>query len=52
MAHSTVARLRIAAIAAPGGVEESLRIIARGGEIDLPALADRFGIRHCGPAPF
>jgi mannose-6-phosphate isomerase-like protein (cupin superfamily) len=46
------ARLRIAAIAAPGGVEECLRIIAQGGEIDLPALAERFGVRHCGPAPF
>jgi mannose-6-phosphate isomerase-like protein (cupin superfamily) len=46
------ARLRIAVIAAPGGVEECLRIIAQGGEIDLPALAERFGVRHCGPAPF
>ena len=46
------ARLRIAVIAAPGGVEASLRLIAQGGDIDLPALAERFGVRHCGPAPF
>jgi hypothetical protein len=44
--------LRIAVIAYPGGVEEALLIISGGGEIDLPALAERFGVRHVGPAPF
>jgi mannose-6-phosphate isomerase-like protein (cupin superfamily) len=41
--NRSCSRLRIAVIAYPGGVEEALRIIARGGETDLPALAERFG---------
>ena len=45
-------RLRIAAVCYPGGVEESLRIIAGGGLIDIPALAARFGVIALGPAPF
>ena len=46
-------RLRIAGIAYPGGVEEALRIIAGGGVlIDVPALAERFGVIVLGPAPF
>jgi mannose-6-phosphate isomerase-like protein (cupin superfamily) len=46
------ARLRIAVITSPGGVEECLRIIAKGGDIDVPALAERFGVSVCGEAPF
>ena len=45
-------RLRIAATAYPGGVEEVLRIIAGGVGIDIPALAERFGVVPLGPAPF
>jgi mannose-6-phosphate isomerase-like protein (cupin superfamily) len=45
-------RLRIAAICCPGGVEEALRIVAGGGLIDIPALAERFGVVALGPAPF
>jgi hypothetical protein len=35
----------------PGGVEEVFRIIARGGEIDLPGLGARFGVQVLGPMP-
>ena len=45
-------RLRIAGICYPGGVEEALRIVAGGGSIDIPALAERFGVVAFGPAPF
>jgi mannose-6-phosphate isomerase-like protein (cupin superfamily) len=45
-------RLRIAGICCPGGVEEALRIVAGGGLIDIPALAERFGVVALGPAPF
>jgi mannose-6-phosphate isomerase-like protein (cupin superfamily) len=45
-------RLRIGGICYPGGVEEALRIIAGGGVIDIPALADRFGVISLGPTPF
>jgi mannose-6-phosphate isomerase-like protein (cupin superfamily) len=45
-------RLRIAGICYPGGVEEALSIVAGGGLIDIPALAERFGVVALGPAPF
>ena len=45
-------RLRIAGICYPGGIEEALRTIAGGGLIDVPALAERFGVVALGPAPF
>ena len=45
-------RLRIAGICYPGGVEEALRVVAGGGLIDIPALAERFGVVALGPAPF
>ena len=50
--------LRIAGIAYPGGVEEVLRIIAAGGVvggsviIDIPELAESYGVIALGPAPF
>jgi quercetin dioxygenase-like cupin family protein len=44
--------LRIAVVCYPGGVEGSLRIIAGGGLIDIPAVAARFGVVALGPAPF
>jgi mannose-6-phosphate isomerase-like protein (cupin superfamily) len=45
-------RLRIAVVAFPGGCEEALRAIARGGEVDLPALAAKIGVSVVGPTPF
>ena len=45
-------RLRIAGICYPGGIEEAPRIVAGGGLIDVPALAERFGVVALGPAPF
>ena len=46
-------RLQIAGICYPGGVEEALCIIAKGDvAIDIPALAERFGVIALGPAPF
>ncbi len=40
---------RMVAIATPGGCEEALRIIAKGGEIDVAALAERFQVDVIGP---
>jgi hypothetical protein len=37
------------AIASPGGCEEILRLIAKGGDIDVMALSEKFGIRIVGP---
>jgi hypothetical protein len=39
-------------IAYPGGVAEALRIIARGGETENPALAKSFDVQYAGPTPF
>ena len=36
-------------IASPGGCEEALRIIAKGGDIDFAALLMNFNIRNIGP---
>ena len=44
--------LRIAVIAYRGGVEEALRAIARGKDVDVPALARNFGVIAVGPTPF
>jgi hypothetical protein len=33
----------------PGGVEEVLRMIALGGDTDVRALSERFGVRVVGP---
>jgi mannose-6-phosphate isomerase-like protein (cupin superfamily) len=44
--------LRMAIIASPGGVEEALRLIAKGGDIDLEAIAAKVGVRVVGPMPF
>jgi mannose-6-phosphate isomerase-like protein (cupin superfamily) len=43
--------LRMAVTCTPGGIEEVFRIIARGGEIDLPALAARSKVQVLGPVP-
>jgi quercetin dioxygenase-like cupin family protein len=50
--NRSTARLRIAVIAYPGGVEEALRVITAGSEADIRAIADRFGVQHLGPTPF
>ena len=44
--------LRMAFICYPGGAEEALRVIAKGGVTDLPALAQRVGVTLLGPTPF
>lgn len=44
--------LRVVVVAMPGGVEEALRIVAASTFRDIPALAQRFGVAHLGPAPF
>jgi mannose-6-phosphate isomerase-like protein (cupin superfamily) len=46
------APLRFLGIVMPGGCEMALEIIAGGGEIDLKALAERFGIRVIAPSAF
>jgi mannose-6-phosphate isomerase-like protein (cupin superfamily) len=43
--------LRMVVIASPGGVEEILRSIAKGGDIDILALAEKLGVRIVGPMP-
>ena len=46
------AQLRIAVLAAPGGVEEILDLIAKSSPADIPALAKRFHVRNIGKTPF
>ena len=48
-ANMSSERLRMVIICTPGGVEELLRIISRGGDLDFPSLAARFGTRFVGP---
>jgi len=36
-------------IASPGGSEEILRLIAKGGDIDIITLSEKFGVRTVGP---
>jgi len=43
--------LRMAVIALPGGYEEILRLIAKGGDIDIMAVSQKFGIRNLDPIP-
>ncbi|MGM4959952.1 cupin domain-containing protein [Bradyrhizobium barranii] len=50
--NRSTSKLRIAGIAYPGGVEEAMRVIAKGGVTDLPALAKKFAIKVLGPTPF
>jgi hypothetical protein len=35
-------------IASPGGIEEILPLIAKGSDIDIKALAEKFGVRNVG----
>ena len=41
--------LRMVVIASPGGIEEILPLIAKGGDIDIKALSEKFGVRNVGP---
>ena len=41
--------LRMVVIASPGGIEEILRLIAKGCDIDIMALSEKFGVRNVGP---
>jgi len=42
--------LRMVVIVSPGGCEEILRFIAKGGDIgDIMALSEKFGVRNLGP---
>ena len=48
--NPTDTRLRLVITAAPGGVEEVLRLIATGGDqLDLVALPDKYAVRLIGP---
>jgi mannose-6-phosphate isomerase-like protein (cupin superfamily) len=50
--NRSASRLRIAVLAAPGGIEESLPMIGKASEADIPAISERFRVRLIGPAPF
>jgi mannose-6-phosphate isomerase-like protein (cupin superfamily) len=41
--------LRMAVIASPGGIEEILQLIAKGGDVDIKALSEKFGVRNVSP---
>lgn len=41
--------LRMVVIASPGGIEEILRFIAKGGDTGIMALSEKFGVRNIGP---
>ena len=41
--------LRMVVIASPGGIEEILRLIAKGDDVDIMALSEKFGVRNLGP---
>jgi quercetin dioxygenase-like cupin family protein len=43
------APFRMLAVASPGGCEDALRVIAKGGDVDLQALAERLGVEIVGP---
>jgi mannose-6-phosphate isomerase-like protein (cupin superfamily) len=50
--NRSTSKVRIAAICYPGGVEEAMRVIAKGEVVDLPALAAKLGVIVRGPTPF
>jgi mannose-6-phosphate isomerase-like protein (cupin superfamily) len=43
--------LSMAVIASPGGIEEIFLLIAKGGDVDIKALSEKFGVRNVGPMP-
>jgi mannose-6-phosphate isomerase-like protein (cupin superfamily) len=50
--NRSTSRLRITVICYPGGVEDAMRILAKGEVVDIPALAAKFGVTVLGPIPF
>ncbi len=50
--NRSASKLRIVVIVYPGGAEDAMRVIAKGGVVDLPALAAKFGVTVVGPTPF
>jgi mannose-6-phosphate isomerase-like protein (cupin superfamily) len=50
--NRTNALLRLVVVVYPGGVEEIMRIIAKGGDVDIAALAESVGVQVLGPTPF
>ena len=47
--NPTNSPLRILVTCTPGGVEEALRLIARGDDVDITAMAEKFNVRVVGP---
>jgi quercetin dioxygenase-like cupin family protein len=47
--NASASPLRMLVMVSPGGCEEALRIIAKGGDIDLAAVAKKFYVRIVGP---
>jgi mannose-6-phosphate isomerase-like protein (cupin superfamily) len=47
--NPTNSPLRMVVTCTPGGVEQILRLIALGGDIDMTALSERFGVRPVRP---
>jgi quercetin dioxygenase-like cupin family protein len=47
--NASKSALRFLGVCTPGGVEEALRAIARGGDIDRVALSAKFGVQIVGP---
>jgi mannose-6-phosphate isomerase-like protein (cupin superfamily) len=50
--NRSTSKLRMVFICYPGGVEDAMRIIAKGNVTDLPALAARLGVTILGLTPF
>lgn len=47
--NAMTSMLRMIVVSSPGGIETILPMIARGGDIDIKALAEKFGVRVMGP---
>jgi mannose-6-phosphate isomerase-like protein (cupin superfamily) len=50
--NRTSSPLRLVVVVYPGGVEEVMRTIAKGGDVDIAALAESVGVQVLGPTPF
>src|ERR1700722_2338921 len=47
--NASASPLRMLVMVSPGGCEEALRIIAKGGDIDLATISKKFNVRIIGP---
>jgi mannose-6-phosphate isomerase-like protein (cupin superfamily) len=47
--NATNSTLRLMVTSRPGGIEAILPLLARGGDIDVTALAAKFGVRRVAP---